>query len=136
MSLQKLFYLKNIQINPRTCISSKFRLAIPSVTQTARKATNAQTAQTTDYVIGHDQLLENKNNNSKEWKSLTGNHVHPELDVTFENGKEAYKSKTTSDVFRAWLVFHLCSWDVLINNQKHVSLLIFALNVMYIYLYL
>lgn len=50
-------------------------------------------------------------------------HSQPKdpLDLTFSNTKEAYKSKTTSELIRALLVLKLSSYDVLINNHAKVG---------------
>ncbi|XP_076453002.1 proline dehydrogenase 1, mitochondrial-like isoform X1 [Babylonia areolata] len=45
---------------------------------------------------------------------------HPDLDLSFANAQEAYKSKRTYDLFRAWFVFNLCSVNFLINNQANL----------------
>lgn len=47
--------------------------------------------------------------------------VHPQIDLSFSNAQEAYKSKRTSELVRALLVFNLCSISVLVDNQKQVS---------------
>ncbi|KAK7088799.1 proline dehydrogenase 1, mitochondrial-like isoform X2 [Littorina saxatilis] len=46
--------------------------------------------------------------------------IHPELDLSFNNAQEAYKSKRTSQLLRALLVFNLCSINVLVENQKQL----------------
>jgi hypothetical protein len=44
----------------------------------------------------------------------------PKLDLTFEDSKTAFKSKTTLELMRGLLVFQLCSINLLIDNQKTV----------------
>ncbi|GFR77182.1 proline dehydrogenase 1, mitochondrial-like [Elysia marginata] len=56
------------------------------------------------------------------WESLTDRDQHPDLDLMFASSKEAYKSKKTSELARALLVFNLCSVEALVNRQKEVRL--------------
>ena len=42
------------------------------------------------------------------------------LDTEFEDAKEAYRSKTTSELFRALLVFNLTSFDILVKHNIKV----------------
>lgn len=46
--------------------------------------------------------------------------THPVLDLSFASAQEAYRSKRTSELWRALLVFNLCSFNVLINNQAQL----------------
>ncbi|GFO08983.1 proline dehydrogenase 1, mitochondrial-like [Plakobranchus ocellatus] len=62
----------------------------------------------------------NKTTQSTYWKSLTGKHEHPVMDLTFANGREAYRSKKTSELLRALLIFNLCSVDALVDRQKEL----------------
>ena len=55
-----------------------------------------------------------------KWTKLSGRDQHPEMDLTFASGKEAYRSKKTSELVRALLVFNLCSVETLVNRQKEV----------------
>ena len=43
------------------------------------------------------------------------------LDLTFSSAEEAFRSKKTSELIRALLVFNLCSVDLLVNNNRQVS---------------
>lgn len=43
------------------------------------------------------------------------------LDLTFTDTKEAYKSKKTSELIRAYLVLKLSSFDFLVLNHEKVS---------------
>lgn len=43
---------------------------------------------------------------------------HPEIDLTFSNCAEAYRSKSNAQLFRAWFVLKLCSWSFLVDNNK------------------
>ncbi|GIY73398.1 uncharacterized protein CDAR_493601 [Caerostris darwini] len=45
-----------------------------------------------------------------------------ELDLKFENTKNAYKSKTTWELIRALMVLKLSSYDYLVENNQKVSL--------------
>lgn len=51
-----------------------------------------------------------------------------ELDLTFENTKDAYKSKTTSELIRALVVLKLSTYDYLVENNKRVSIIIVNFN--------
>ena len=44
----------------------------------------------------------------------------PKFWVDFEQPKEAYKSKATLELLRNLLVLKLCSYDVLVDNNKEV----------------
>lgn len=43
------------------------------------------------------------------------------LDLTFENTKDAYKSKTTWELIRALMVLKLSTYDFLAENNQQVS---------------
>ena len=43
------------------------------------------------------------------------------LDLSFENAKEAYKSKTNGELLRAVLVFNICGIDFIVDHNKQVS---------------
>lgn len=45
-----------------------------------------------------------------------------EVDLKFEDGKEAFKSKTTSELVRAYLVLKLSSIDYIVSHNHQVSL--------------
>lgn len=51
-------------------------------------------------------------------------HPKDPLDLSFNNTKEAYKSKKTSELIRAFLVLKLTSYDFLVNNHQKVRHLI------------
>ena len=58
---------------------------------------------------------------------ITGDEVNnsnlERLDTKFENAEIAFKSKTTGDLIRGWLVFQLCSISPLVNNQQKVCIM-------------
>lgn len=43
------------------------------------------------------------------------------LDITFEDAKAAFKSKTNWELIRAYIVYTLCSFDYLVENNMKVS---------------
>lgn len=71
--------------------------------------------------------------NRKQWKSTSATVVgtettdetekfqKDELDLTFENTKSAYKSKTTWELIRALTVLKLSTIDYLVENNQKVS---------------
>ncbi|XP_025836081.1 proline dehydrogenase 1, mitochondrial-like [Agrilus planipennis] len=46
------------------------------------------------------------------------------LDITFENAEAAFKSKTNLELIRAYIVYTLCSFDYLVQNNMKVSKLL------------
>ena len=63
---------------------------------------------------------------SSSQKTLTVDHTTEEpliskLDLTFEDNKTAFKSKSSMELLRGYLVFQLCSVNFIVQNQKMVS---------------
>lgn len=50
--------------------------------------------------------------------SIKESDVNRKLDLTFEDSKTAFKSKSNLELLRGYLVFQLCSINFLVENQK------------------
>jgi len=57
---------------------------------------------------------------------------HPYVDLSFSNGREAYRSKTTGELCRALLVFNLCSVPTLITHNRQVICSFINISCMFI----
>lgn len=68
----------------------------------------------------HVTTVNNGTTNGAEAVTL-GDHGHPAVDLTFSSCKEAYRSKTTQELLRAYFVFQICSIPIVVNNNKTVS---------------
>ena len=66
---------------------------------------------------------ENIGDLAKELKTHEGERKKDELDLTFLNHHAAFKNKTTWEVFRAYMVFQLCSIRYLVDNNEMVSII-------------
>ena len=44
-----------------------------------------------------------------------------ELDLSFNNAKDTFKSKSTRELFRAWVVLNMCRNQWLVDNNKEAS---------------
>ena len=44
-----------------------------------------------------------------------------QTDIDMRNTKAAYASKGSKELIRAYMVFRLCSYDILLRNQKQVK---------------
>ena len=61
-----------------------------------------------------------------EKRTLTPSSVHDDparqkIDMTFENAKEAYTSKTNFELLRGYTVFQMCSFRFFVNKNKQVN---------------
>ncbi|KAI1733152.1 hydroxyproline dehydrogenase [Ditylenchus destructor] len=79
--------------------------------------TNAPVATTTTHSrLNNDDLLKER--------AREIDLCYNKLDLSFENAKEALKSKSNKDLIRALLVFRMCTVDFLVqNNQRLLQLL-------------
>lgn len=53
-------------------------------------------------------------------QASSNNHNQNKLDLSFEDSKTAFKSKTNLQLLRGYLVFQLCSFNIIVDNQKAV----------------
>jgi hypothetical protein len=58
--------------------------------------------------------------NENVQQASSNNHNQNKLDLSFEDSKTAFKSKTNLQLLRGYLVFQLCSFNILVDNQKAV----------------
>lgn len=122
------------------------RIALHSTTrQLSKFSTNVATHQ----LLFNQQNVENKQQLARRYASTTtkkGNvfafthelsHTHSldelnqSLDLSFEDSKTAFKSKSNFELLRGFLVFQLCSINFLLDNQKmvcHIHKAIFMKN--------
>lgn len=63
----------------------------------------------------------NEKSTLSQQKKVKFNQNHPIIDLTFNNTKECYKSKRTSELMRALIVLKLCSYPLLVDNHQKVS---------------
>lgn len=63
---------------------------------------------------------QNANSEGKATTPSTSPRRDP-LDLTFENAEAAFRSKSTWEVLRAYLVFTLCSSNYLVENNMKVN---------------
>lgn len=57
-------------------------------------------------------------------ESVAASNPQPQrdpLDITFEDAKAAFKSKTNWELVRAYIVYTLCSFEYLVDNNMKVS---------------
>lgn len=47
--------------------------------------------------------------------------IRDQLDLTFNDARQAYRSKSTWEILRAYIVFRLCSVEYLVENNQKVS---------------
>ncbi|KAL5016145.1 hypothetical protein ScPMuIL_005734 [Solemya velum] len=70
-----------------------------------------------------EEILFDENNSAKKTKlpvPVSNGDGHPSIDLSFQNCREAYKSKDTKEVLRAYCVLSLCSVNTLVNNNKRI----------------
>lgn len=52
--------------------------------------------------------------------ATTSSPPRDKLDITFEDARAAFKSKTTWELLRAYIVYTLCSFETLVENNMKV----------------
>ena len=58
---------------------------------------------------------------SSSFDDKTQQNVARDSVLTFDDSKQAFKSKTTWEIMRALTVFRLCTVDLLVDNNRKVS---------------
>lgn len=59
-------------------------------------------------------------------RSTVHDQAREKIDTTFENAKEAYRSKTNFELVRGYSVFQMCSIGLFVNKNKQVDLHVWA----------
>lgn len=58
---------------------------------------------------------------SPERDRIAASSEQPLRNFSFNDGRNAFRSKTTWEIIRALAIFRLCSFDFLVNRNKEVS---------------
>lgn len=74
--------------------------------------------------VGLDKRQSDISNDTKTAVPSDSKRRDP-LDLSFNNAEAAFRSKTTLQVLRAYLVFTLCSSNYLVENNMKVSIHLF-----------
>jgi len=96
------FYLSQQGVN---LARGKFSVPPASVFCGVLKSTHAASA------IGYDTEVEGKSSQQ---------HPRDPLDLTFEDNVAAFKSKTTWEILRAYVVYTMCSYENLVEHNMTV----------------
>lgn len=59
---------------------------------------------------------------SPEREQIVASSEQPLRSLSFNDGRNAFRSKTTWEMIRALAIFRLCSFDFLVNRNKEVSI--------------
>lgn len=86
-------------------VSVKFSIPPASVSCNILKSTHAASA------IGYETAVEGKSSQQ---------HPRDPLDLTFEDHVAAFKSKTTWEILRAYIVYTMCSSEYLVEHNMTV----------------
>lgn len=110
MAFLRIFTKNNLisqKLKSANCVCSKLSLSLlnenPTKLASARQLTTSS-------------IFANKN----EMPKLGGAAGKDILDVSFNDPRAAFKSKTTFELLRAYLVYVLCSSEYLVNNNMKV----------------
>ena len=85
--------------------------------------TYTQRQKTTAAIVAEDWNLRERTYSSDKYspESSAKDAAFAALDLSFENAKEAYKSKTNGELLRALLVFNFCGINLIVDNNKQVN---------------
>ena len=84
--------------------------------------TYTQRQKTTAAIVAGDWNRRERTPSEKYSSSTSKDPAYTALDLSFENAREAYKSKTNGELLRALLVFNFCGIDLIVDNNKPVRI--------------
>ena len=110
-NVYRKFGISGLHFTQQEVNSILLKISLPAASfgPISLKSTHAASA------IGYDTAVEG--NSSQQ-------HPRDPLDLTFEDHVAAFKSKTTWEVLRAYIVYTLCSSEFLVENNMTVSICI------------
>ncbi|KAI0214664.1 Proline dehydrogenase 1, mitochondrial [Lamellibrachia satsuma] len=84
--------------------------------------TYTQRQKTTAAIVAEDWNLRERTYSSDKYspESSAKDAAFAALDLSFENAKEAYKSKRNGELLRALLVFNFCGINLIVDNNKQL----------------
>jgi proline dehydrogenase len=106
-SIYRKFGISGFHLSEQGINSVPVKFSIPSATVSCNilKSTHAASA------IGYDTAVEGKSSQQ---------HPRDPLDLTFEDHVAAFKSKTTWEILRAYVVYAMCSSEYLVEHNMTV----------------
>ena len=100
--------------------SSKFNCSNPHINGKSLERSGFSPIHTSSVVFKSTATTEALGGNSQTL-GKTGGQRRDVLDASFDDAHAAYKSKTTREILRAYIVYTLCSSSYLVENNMKVS---------------
>ena len=112
---------KNVNVVTEASFPNHVRLKSAAATAKLSEETKVKVMVGGDHVPDHvDHVQKKEDVNIHDVQQLGGHGQPNNIHLEFMDAKEAYRSKTTWEIFRALFVLKMCQFDALVTYNKEV----------------
>lgn len=106
----------------KPCCSFRGSKYIPARLATNKNRASSAVPLTETWTEAKEKTISSESEGKAPVKVEINDEAYNAIDLSFENGKEAFKSKTNFELIRSLFVFNLCSIPFFVNKNKEVSI--------------